>query len=292
VPLVTPLLAVGAAAVYGAGDFFGGVATRRADPIHVGAISQIAGLLLGALSLPFLGTGAVNSGQLAWAVAAGVSGGAGVVGLYTALATGPMSAVAPVAGVCAAAMPLAAGASLGEHLTGQTVTGIGLAIVAIGLVSYHQPKASHATAGPDSPVKLSKGIALATAAGIALGLAFIFLAEARAQGSPWLLLVARITSSAILAGIVFSRRPLTKTRSTTGAAAAGAGLLDMTGGVLYVLAVRASHLAVGGVLASLYPVSTIVLARTVLGERISLVQKLGVTCAITAILLIAIKQQQ
>src|SRR5262249_37385790 len=73
--LVTLFLAVGAAAAYGAGDFFGGGASRRADPLHVGAISQIAGLLLGLLMLPFLGTSAADSGQLAWAVAGGVSGG-------------------------------------------------------------------------------------------------------------------------------------------------------------------------------------------------------------------------
>src|SRR5262249_42199166 len=73
--LVTLFLAVGAAAAYGAGDFFGGVASRRAEPLPVGAVSQRRGLLL----VPFLGTSAADSGQLAWAVAGGVSGGLGPV---------------------------------------------------------------------------------------------------------------------------------------------------------------------------------------------------------------------
>jgi len=74
-----------------------------------------------------------------------------------------------------------------------------------------------------------------------------------------------------------------------GAAAAGAGLLDMMGGLLYILAARISHLAVVGVLASLYPVSTIILARTALREHISLVQKVGIMCAVAAILLVGIR---
>ena len=287
--LVTLFLAVGAAAAYGAGDFLGGVATRRAHPLHVGAISQIAGLLLGLLLLPFLNTSAADGGQLAWAVAGGVCGGLGAVGLYTALASGPMSAIAPVAGVCAAAMPAVVGASLGEHLSGPALIGIGLAIVAIGLVSPRQQREQRPDGRPDSQAGLRKGLGLAAAAGIALGLFFVSLAEARAQGSPWLLLVARVTSTAMFAGIAVSRRSLTKLGSAMEVAAVGAGVFDMIGAILYVLAVRVSHLAVTGVLASLYPVSTIVLARTTLRERISAIQGVGIICAVGAILLVGIR---
>jgi len=286
---VTAFLAVGAAAVYGAGDFFGGVASRRADPLHVGAISQIAGLLLGVLLLPFFNTTTAHSGQLAWAVAGGLSGGAGVVGLYAALALGQMSVIAPIAGVCAAAVPVLVGTSLGEHLSEPAIIGIGLAIVAIGLVSRHQQNESHQAERLDSQIKLKKGIALATVAGIALGFFFVCVAEARGQGSPSLLLVARLASSVMFAGIVISRRTWPKLGSMVGAAAAGAGLLDMMGGLLYILAARISHLAVVGVLASLYPVSTIILARTALREHISLVQKVGIMCAVAAILLVGIR---
>src|SRR5215470_13230097 len=132
---MTPFLAIGAAAVYGAGDFIGGVASRRADPLRVGAIAQLSGLLLGVLVLPFLDISTTDRGQLAWAVAAGVCGGLGVVGLYAALASGPMSATAPIAGVCAAAMPVIVGTTLGERLSGPAIAGIVFAIVAIGLVS-------------------------------------------------------------------------------------------------------------------------------------------------------------
>ena len=59
-------------------------------------------------------------------------------------------------------------------------------------------------------------------------------------------------------------------------------------GILYVLVVQTRHLAVVGVLASLYPVSTVILARTVLRERISYFQKAGILCALAAILLIGI----
>ena len=284
---MTPFLAIGAAAVYGAGDFFGGVASRRADPLRVGAIAQLSGLLLGVLVLPFLDISTTDGGQLAWAVAAGVCGGLGVVGLYAALASGPMSATAPIAGVCAAAIPVIVGATLGERLSGPAIVGIVFAIVAIGLVSRQQRKPQPA-ACPDSQIKLKKSLALATVAGIALGLFFTVLAEARAQGSPWLLVVARIVSAAMVTGIVAWRRPLTKAGSTVKAAAAGAGLLDMLGGILYVLVVQTRHLAVVGVLASLYPVSTVILARTVLRERISYFQKAGILCALAAILLIGI----
>jgi uncharacterized membrane protein len=282
---MTPFLALGAAAGYGAGDFFGGVASRRADPLRVGAIAQLSGLLLGLLALPFLDISPADGGELAWAVAAGVCGGLGVVGLYAALASGPMSATAPVAGVCAAAMPVIAGVSLGERLGWPAIAGIGLAIVAIGLVSRQQSTRQSAVR-TDSQIAFKKSLALATVAGISLGLAFTFLAEARAQEDPWLLVVAKSVSAVMIAGIVVWRRPPAKAAPRVKAAAAGAGLFDMLGGLLYVLAVQVSHLAVVGILASLYPVSTVILARTVLRERISSFQKTGILCALAAILLI------
>jgi len=282
---MTLFLAVGAAVFYGAGDFLGGVACRRAESLLVGVISQAAGLLLGVLLVPFFPGSPAQGVQLAWAVGAGLTGGVGVVGLYAALALGPMSVTAPVAGVCAAAVPVLAGASLGEVLTEPAVVGIALALAAAGLVSRHR----HNDPLQPAPFKSKKVIALATAAGIALGFFFVCMAEARGQRSLSLLLVARLASSVLFAGIVISRRTWSKPGSMAGVAAAGAGLLDMTGSVLYILAAHVSDLTVIGALATLYPVGTILLARMALKERISVMQKVGVICAVAAILLVGVR---
>src|ERR1700674_3056276 len=112
---MTYLLAIGSALLYGAADFTGGLATRRAGTIPVVALSQLSGLVLLALLLPLLPHASPSRADLLWGVCAGLTGGIGVALLYRALAIGKMAGVAPTTAVCAVAIPVLVSVLLGER---------------------------------------------------------------------------------------------------------------------------------------------------------------------------------
>src|SRR5436190_4058088 len=129
------LLALASAVLYGSADFFGGLTARRANTIATVFWSQFVGLVLLALFLPFLPAATVSSRDWTWGFIAGLSGGIGVALLYRALAVGAMAVVAPTTAVIAAIIPVLFAFVLGERLRPLTLVGIGLALVAIALVS-------------------------------------------------------------------------------------------------------------------------------------------------------------
>jgi uncharacterized membrane protein len=133
---LAPALALCSAALYGAADFLGGLGARRTNTIAVVAVSQLVGLMLLAVMLVWLPDAAPRNRDLFWGGAAGLAGGIGVVLLYRALAVGKMAVVAPTTAVCAVAIPVTAAMLLGERPSAGRLVGMGLAIVAIVLVSH------------------------------------------------------------------------------------------------------------------------------------------------------------
>ena len=110
------LLALGSAALYGAADFFGGLASRRTNTLAIVVASQGVGLVLLALMLPLLPEATPSEGDLVWGGAAGLAGGIGVTLLYRALAVGRMAVVAPTTAVCAVMIPVVTDILRGERL--------------------------------------------------------------------------------------------------------------------------------------------------------------------------------
>ena len=274
------LLALASAVVYGAADFCGGLATRRATAFAVVALSQLAGLLALLFLLPWVG-GDPTGADLAWGAAAGVVGATGLVLFYRALAEGVMSVVAPVTAVSAAALPVLGGIALGERIGPWTVAGIVLALVAVVLVAAEDGLGSLRTARPASLLP-------ALAAGAGFGLFFVLL-DRTAQAAELSPLVAtRVVS--VLAVVVLARlaaRPLSAPRGALPVVLL-TGVGDMTANALFLLAAQQGQLAITGVLASLYPVSTVVLAQLVLRERLAAAQAAGLVAAGVAVVLIAL----
>src|SRR3954466_14006913 len=129
------LLALVSAVLYGSADFFGGLTARRAHTIATVIWAQVAGLVLLILAIPFLPATTVSSRDWIWGFVAGLSGGIGVAFLYRALAVGTMAVVAPPTAVIAAMIPVLFAFAIGERLRPMTFAGVGLALVAILLVS-------------------------------------------------------------------------------------------------------------------------------------------------------------
>ena len=276
------VLALLSAAAYGAADFLGGMATRRATAVSAVIVSQAAGLILLLLVLPFLPETVVTTADIAWGAVAGLAGGSGVAILYRALAIGPMSIVAPLTAVFAAALPVFAGLALGERLSSTTTLGIALAAIAIVLIGQEQ---SSATRGVTHSVS-ARGITLAIVAGLLVGVFFVSLERTSAASGLWPLVPARLVAiSLFTATALAGRRPVLVPRSVA-AVAIGAGAVDMLANALYLIAVQQGPLSVVATLASLYPASTIVLARFVLGERWSKLQAAGIATAVGATTLI------
>ena len=276
------LLALGSAVLYGAADFLGGIASRQTNTIAIVFASQGAGMVLLALMLPLLPGASPSGADLFWGGAAGLTGGVGVALLYRALAVGTMAVVAPTTAVCAVIIPVMTGVFFGERLAPWTLVGIALAIVAIVLVSQQETAASvEERAGALPP-----GVGLALASGVAIGLFFLALARTDAQAGMWPLLAARAVSVTLFGVIALvTARPLRMAAPVARMAVAG-GALDMLANALYLLATRYGPLSVVVTLASLYPASTVLLARVVVGERLNGWQVAGVACALAAIALI------
>jgi uncharacterized membrane protein len=277
------LLALLSAALYGAADFLGGIATRRATMLGTVLVTQLAGLVLLIVVLPILPDAEVRASDLAWGALAGLTGGVGVALLYLALAIGPMSVVAPVTAACAVVVPLAIGVLAGERPSTLAAVGVGVAIASIALLSQ-VPAASRSDTPPTRGS--GRGVRVALASGLAIGGFLAAVAQTTAAAGLWPLVASRSVSVALFAGLAFGTgRPAGVPRAAMPAALACGGL-DMAANALYLVAVRQGQLALVATLASLYPASTVLLARIVLGERLGRWQQVGVAGAVLAIVLI------
>jgi drug/metabolite transporter (DMT)-like permease len=280
---VAYFLALASAALYGAADFLGGLASRRASTIAIVLVSQGAGLVPLALLL-FALPGTPSGQDFMWGAIAGLAGSVGVALLYRALAIGTMSIVAPTTAVCAVMLPVLVEALRGERLPPVTQGGIGLAVVAIVLVSQQGSRES-ADAGSTRRL-VPAGIGLALASGVAIGLFFLALARTSAAAGLWPLFASRGLSMLVFGAIAAAGSQGFRLDRKVLKIAVACGVVDMLANALYLLASHGGPLSVVVTLASLYPASTVVLARVVAGERLSRRQSVGVACALAAVVVI------
>ncbi|HEV8022216.1 MAG TPA: DMT family transporter [Candidatus Lustribacter sp.] len=265
-------LALVAAIVYGASDFLGGLASRRAATLAVVIWSQATGLVLLAIALPLFGGHAVP-GDLLWGALCGVAGAVAIASLYRGLAIGTMGIVSPISAVLGASIPVFYGLIFrGEHPTVYATIGIVAALLAVVLVSAPGRGAQ----------LLPAGIPEALLAGLGFGAYFIALAQTRAAAGMVPLLAARATSVVLLVagGLAFGGLANVRLARPAFALVALCGALDVSANVLYVLAAHGGLLSLVAVLTSLYPAATVALAAIVLRERLGRVQWIGVVLAL------------
>ena len=274
------LVALAAAFVYGAADFFGGIASRKTAATAVVVISQVAGFVVLALAWIAL-PGRFYAADIVWGVGAGLAGAFGIAALYAALAIGRMGVVSPVTAVVGASVPVAVGLALGQRPAPLAAAGIALAFVAVALVSANAETRRISLREP--------GLALALISGAGIGLLYVCLARGHADGGLALLVTTRITSLTLLVVYALARRESLRPAPGSLPTILLAGALDMGANVLYVIASRHGLLPVVAVLTSLYPASTVLLARIVLHEHLQRLQWCGVGCAICGVVLIAAK---
>jgi drug/metabolite transporter (DMT)-like permease len=265
------------AACWGAGDFSGGVATRRSSVYTVVIISQLVGATcLVGLAWLLLEPFPILSDAL-YSGAAGISGAIGLVALYHGLASGRMGIIAPVAAVVTAIVPVIFSLFTEGAPASQQLAGFGLALLAVWLIS--RPTG-------DTQAQL-RDLVLAVVAGLGFGLFFILIDGVSQGAILWPLVAARIASISVLFLVVTFMQRREAPALTQLPIIALAGIFDTGGNAFFVLAAQAGRLDIAAVLSSLYPASTILLARFILKERLSSQQWAGVIAALLAVVLIS-----
>lgn len=276
--MLGPLLALGASLSWGLGDFLGGLRARRLPLLTVLVVSQAAGVASIALVVAARGEGAPGGRHLAYAALAGLVGAVGLAALYRGLAVGAMSVVAPLAAT-AAVVPVVAGLARGERPSAVQGAGIALALVGV-LLAAREPSAGRGRSD------VATGVGLALVAALCFGLLLVALDAASEGDALWATLAMRATSFSLLAVAALALRPSLAFGERDLVALALVGVLDTAGNALFALASTESLLSVASVLAQLYPVVTVLLARLVLSERIARAQGVGVVAALAGVALI------
>lgn len=274
------VLALGSAITFGIADFLGGVASRRVATWSVVIGSQFFGLLLLVVVLPVLPPATLTGSDYAWGAAAGVAGALALTQFFRALALGRMSIVAPLSAVISGAVPVVAGVGFGERPSMVAWSGIAVALPAIVMIA-REP--SDVTDRIRTDV-----VASALVAGLGFGLFFVALDRTGTSAGIQPLIAARTTSVALLGAVGLATSRLAPVRGRLLGIVALSGVLDMTANTLFLYAVREGLLALGSVIAAMYPASTLVLARVVLGERVQRSQGAGLVLAAGAVSLVAL----
>jgi drug/metabolite transporter (DMT)-like permease len=311
---------------WGAADFFGGIQSRRLPALTVAFWSQAAGALALAAALTVLGIegGPPVATGVAWGLAGGVGSGLALALFYRGLAEGTMSVVAPIS-ACSAVVPVAAAVLTGDPPDALAGVGVLAAVTGVVLVSRTRPPArgerpAHGPTGdaiagpkrrrrpamrkrpgrpgmPRHTPRPGRVVAMALGSAVGFGLFYVFVDAGTAsmagttgsRGSPlWVIAGARASSLLMLSMIALvGRRSSLRWPGRRIGPVALVGVGDTGANLLFAYAATTGNLAVVGVLGSLYPVATVVLARWLLGERLSGGQNAGVVLALTGVGLLA-----
>jgi len=257
------------------------MASRRVAALRVVLVSYpIAMVLLAALALIF--GGEINQGAVFWGALCGVSQAFGVWWFYAALGTGPISVVSPLTAILVAGIPVGVGLALGERPGAIAAVGVVLALVAVVLVSRE------ATDEDVTPHRFTAKVAwLTVGSGVAFGLNFVLIAQAPVEAKLWPLVFARVSASVLVIAIAALSGNLHPPTGTPLRLAVVAALLDTGANIAMLLALQASLLSLAGVLMSLYPAATVLLAIAVLRERVTRWQAMGMVLALAAVAMIA-----
>jgi drug/metabolite transporter (DMT)-like permease len=280
---LTALLALLSAVFVGSADFLGGLTSRSANGVRVAAAVSTAGLPLALAVALVVPADAITRADVVWSSLAGVFVAVGLGCFYLGMGRGLISVVAPVAAVTGAIVPVIYALARGERPGPVAVVGLVAAFVAVTVVSL-APSEQH----PHAAVVDRVVIALALAAGLLFGLFYVSFSRVSDDAGLWPVAIERLAATAALVAfaLLVTHGPYGGNARLVRAVVAIA-VLEIAATVPVLLALQRGPVAVASVVASLYPVTTVLLAAVVLHERLSRLQYVGVACALVAVVLVS-----
>lgn len=276
--LSTIFLGLASAISWGAGDFSGGLASKRTSVYSVVALSQFVSMVLLIFAGFILPEENIYTQDIILGALAGVCVATGLVALYTGLARDKMGVVAPVTAVVAAIVPVIFSIFLEGLPQPQQILGFGIALISIWLITR-----------TDQNSKFQLGdLKLPIFAGVGFGLFFVLIERVSDNAIWWPLVSARITSICLVLVAAVLIQKLEIPNAYQLPIIALAGIFDTGGNVFYALATRFGRLDIAAILSSLYPAATVILAWIILKERLTLYQWIGVVMVLLAVLFITV----
>ena len=275
---MTPLLlALGASLAWGVGDFFGPLISRSVGVLPVLLWAQVGGVASLAVAVAIRADGPAGWGVL-YAIGAACGGMLGLFSYYRGMVTGTMSVVAPVAGV-SAVVPVIFGIATGDHPSIAQVAGVAAALAGVGLASIEHRNGRR---------RVAAGVGLALLAACGFGFYFPWMHAAGKVDFWWASTVFRTTALLLVVTAVTSRRIDVRLTPRLAAIAAGAGIVDTVGNVCFAASSRHGLVSLTAVLASLYPIVTVLLAASILRERVAPLQRAGIALTLAGVVLIGV----
>jgi drug/metabolite transporter (DMT)-like permease len=273
-------LALAASLAWGCSDFLGGLTSRRMAALLVVFLSQATAVAAFAVIMVARGQGPPDSDFWLFSAASGLCEAVALAAFYRGLSLGAMGVVAPIA-ACAALVPVIWGVATGEAPTALQSGAIAIVMVGALLVSREESEQR-------SGVGLAAGAGLAAIAALGFGTFYVTIAEATQRADPvWAVFFNRVVLVALLAAAVAIARPqLPRLTSNLALPICAIGFLDVGASTVYATATGHGLLAVIGVLGSLYPVVTVVLARVFLKEQLAPAQRAGAVLVIAGVVLL------
>ncbi len=275
---MTPLLlALGASLAWGVADFVGPLLSRTLGTLRVLLWAQVGGALGIAIVVAARGEGPAGWGVV-FAIAAAIGGTAGLYAYYRGMQLGAMSVVAPIAGA-SAIIPVVFGIATGDDPSAAQIAGIACAIVGVALASIEHREGSR---------RVAAGVGLALLAALGFGFYFPWMHAAGKVDFWWASLIFRTTALLLIASAVAVRRPQLRLTRRQLAIVFAVGIGDTIGNALFAASSGQGLVSLTAVLASLYPIVTVILAGVVLHERVAPLQKAGIALTLTGVVLIAV----
>ena len=265
---------------WGAGDFSGGLASRKLGAYRAVLYADFFGLFLIGVVMTFHREPVPSLSVLINSVIGGALGSVGLLILYYSLTRGQMSIAAPVSALFAAVLPVIVGAITEGLPSGIQLVGFAVALTAVWLISR---------GNQTEPFRLQHlaDLRLPILAGVGFGSYFIFIHNATQETDAvlWTMIASRLAGTLLLFLIVLIRRePFAVPRRAWNVVIFNA-VLDLGGNFFYILASQTGRLDIAAVLSSLYPGTTVFLAWILLKERIAFQQWIGIAAALAAIVL-------